>query len=477
VNIKSIIYILGTLLKLLAISMLIPIFIGIKYHEEDAFVFIICMGITYISAWLFQKTSSNKITLQYRDGFVIVTIGWLLVSLYGAFPYLLGNIFNNPVDAFFESVSGFTTTGASVMISLESLSHTMLFWRSLTHWVGGMGIIIMTMAILPQLAGNMSLYQAEATGPLDNRIKPRIQETAKTLWFIYFFLTAGQILLLFINGMPLFEALIHSFGTISTGGFSSRALSVRAYDNIIIEVIIILFMLLGATNFNLIYGVFKGKIRNLFFDEELRLYFIILIICIALISLNLYIHVYNEFSLSLRYAGFQVVSIATTTGFATANYDIWPPFSRWILLILMFIGGSAGSTAGGIKVIRINVLLKKGLQELYILLHPNAVRKIKINKRVITERESTAILGFFFLYIAVFVIATICLTYYGIDIISSISAVAATLGNTGPGLELVGPLKSFLPLPPRAKILLSFCMIIGRLEIYTILVFIFMDWR
>jgi trk system potassium uptake protein TrkH len=457
--------------------MIIPVIIGMYYHEEDAFVFIICMGITFISGSLLRKFKYNQVGLQYKDGFVVVTIGWFLVSIYGAFPFLLGGIFSNPVDAFFESVSGFTTTGATVIMSLESLSHTMIFWRSLTHWLGGMGIIVMTMAILPQLAGNMNLYKAEVPGPLDNRIKPRIQETAKALWFIYLLLTILQSFLLFINGMPLFEAAIHSFGTISTGGFSSRALSVRAYNSIVIDGIMTIFMFLGGTNFNLIYGLFRGRIKELFLDEELRFYTAILLISIALISVNLYLQVYQDPISSIRYAGFQVVSIASTTGYATVNYDTWPPFSRWILLILMFIGGSAGSTAGGIKVVRIKVLLKKGIQELYRLLHPRVVKKIKVNKRVVSERASTGILGFFFLYINVFVLVTVFLTYYGIDIISSISAVAATLGNIGPGLGLVGPLKSFLSLPDKAKLLLSFCMLMGRLEIYTILVFVFMDWR
>ncbi len=476
-NIKSILNILGTLLILVSISMIIPIIIGLYYREEDAFVFIICMGITFISGFLLRKFKYSQYGLQYKDGFVVVTIGWLLVSIYGAFPFLLSGIFNDPIDAFFESVSGFTTTGATVIMSLESLSHTMIFWRSLTHWLGGMGIIVMTMAILPQLAGNMNLYKAEVPGPLNNRIKPRIQETAKTLWIIYLLLTSLQSFLLFINGMPLFEAVIHSFGTISTGGFSSRALSVRAYNSIVIDFIVSIFMFLGGTNFNLIYGLFKGRIMELFFDEEFRFYSSILLFAIGLISLNLYLQVYDTPLQAVRYAGFQVVSISSTTGFATVNYDTWPPFSRWILLVLMFIGGSAGSTAGGIKMVRIKVLLKKGTQELYHLLHPRAIKKIKVNKRIVNEKASTGILGFFFLYITVFVIVTICLTYYGIDIVSSISAVAATLGNIGPGLGLVGPLKSFLPLPDQAKLLLSFCMLLGRLEIYTILVFIFMDWR
>lgn len=475
-NIGSIINILGSLLLLLALSMFLPIIVGIYYSEPDALVFVITAGITFISGHLLKKFNYNQEGLKYKDGFVLVTLGWFLVSIYGAIPFLLAGIFDNLIDAFFESVSGFTTTGATVIMSLESLSHTILFWRSLIHWLGGMGIIVMTIAILPQLAGNMHLFKAEVSGPVHNRIKPRIQETAKTLWLIYISLTLGEIILLWINGIPLFESLIHSFGTISTGGFSSRALSVRAYNSIQVDGIVIIFMFIAGTNFNLIYNFFQGKIKHILEDEEFELYVTVIILAIMFITFSLYFHVYESFVQSVRYAAFQVVSIITTTGFATVDYDTWPPFSRWILLILMFIGGSAGSTAGGIKIIRIKLLLKKGLQELYRLLHPRAIKKVKINRQVISEKVTTSILGFFFLYITVFVLVTLFLTYFGIDIISSISAVAATLGNIGPGLELVGPLNSYLPFPDSAKLLLSFCMLLGRLEIYTILVFIFMDW-
>lgn len=474
-NLKSIFNILGSLLQMVAITMILPVMVGLYYNEEDAFVFIITIGITALSGFLLKNFKFQKSGLQYKDGFVVVTVGWLLISLYGAFPFLLAGIFSNPIDAFFESVSGFTTTGATVIMSLESVSNTMLFWRSLTHWLGGMGIIVISLAILPQLAGNMYLFKAEVPGPLHNRLKPRIQETAKTLLIIYVLLTISQIILLCINDMPLFESVIHSFGTISSGGFSSRALSVGAYRNIIIDGIVVVFMFIAGTNFELIYSFFIGKWKNVYRNEEFKFYFLILTIAIFLITVNLYNSNYN-FSNSLRYSIFQVISISSTTGYATVDYDSWPPFSRWILLILMFIGGSAGSTAGGIKVIRIKILLKKGLQQLYKHMHPRAVKKVKIDNLIVSEDVSTNILGFFFLYILVFVAAVIGLTYYGIDIISSISAVASTLGNIGPGLELVGPLNSYLPLPDGAKMVLISCMLMGRLEIYTILVFIFMDW-
>lgn len=474
-RLSSIFNILGSLLQLTAVSMLCPIIVGLYYQEEDAFVFIITMGITALSGFLL-KLFKNK-GLQYKDGFVIVTLGWLLVSLYGAFPFLLAGIFSNPVDAFFESVSGFTTTGSSVILSLESLSNTIIFWRSLSNWLGGMGIILIGMAVLPQLAGNMHLYTAETPGPLHSKLKPKIQDTVKLFLFIYFILTVSQIILLSVNGMPFFETLIHTFGTISTGGFSSRALSVGAYRNVLIDIIVIIFMVLGSCNFQLIYVFLKGQWFNLIRNEEIRFYFFILFTAVILISYNLYANNYYSLKDAIRYASFQVVSISSTTGYANTNYDCWPSFSRWILLVLMFVGGSSGSTAGGIKVIRVKVLLKKGLQVLYKLLHPRSIKEVKIDNLVVPEDVLTNILGFFFIYILVFVIAVIGLTYSGLEIVSSISAAAASLGNIGPGLDLLGPLNSYLPLSNFAKMILIICMLLGRLEIYTILVFIFMDWR
>lgn len=471
----SIFYVLGKLLQLTAFFMLFPVLIGLHYQEEDAFVFIISMGITAVSGFLLKLFKNRG--LHYKDGFVIVTLGWLLVSLYGAFPFLLAGVFSNPVDAFFESVSGFTTTGATVILSLESLSHTILFWRSLSNWLGGMGIIVIGMAVLPELAGNMHLYTAEAPGPFYNKLRPKIQDTIKLFFFIYLVLTISLIILLWINGMPFFDALIHSFGTISTGGFSSRVLSVGAYKNILIEIIVIIYMFTGSCNFHLIYAFIKGQWKSIKRSEEVVFYLIMLLTAVSLISYNLYNNDYYSLKNSIRYAAFQVVSISSTTGYANTNYDSWPSFSRWILLVLMFIGGCSGSTAGGIKVIRVKVLLKKALQVLYKLLHPRSIREVKVDNLVVPEDVLSNILGFFFIYVMVFVIAVIGLTYSGLEILSSISAAASSLGNIGPGLDMLGPLNSYLPLSDFAKMLLIGCMLLGRLEIYTILVFIFMDWR
>jgi trk system potassium uptake protein TrkH len=469
---------LGKLLIFVGLTMMLPLLVALFYREIDSLSFLVSMGLTISVGQIMQRFSFSKQEIRHREGFAIVTLGWILISIFGAIPFMLSGVFDNFIDAFFESVSGFTTTGATVILSLESLSHGILFWRSLSHWLGGMGIIVMSIAILPELAGSMQLFKAEAPGPVHDRLRPRIKETAKTLWVIYLLLTITQIIFLFFNDMPLFDSVLHAFGTVSTGGFSSRTLSVRAYNNLIIEGVMVFFMFLAGTNFTLHYQVLQGNLKALFNNKEFRFYLFLVITAITLITINLRLQVYKTFIESIRYAAFQTLSIISTAGFATVDYDIWPPFSRGILLVLMFIGGSAGSTAGGIKIIRIYALMKKGFQELYKLIHPRAVTSLKIGNRAVSEEVSTSILGFFFLYIIVFVVAAITLTSFGIDIISSISAVAATLGNIGPGLGLIGPLNTYVPLPITGKLLLAFCMLLGRLEIYTVLVFMLSGfWR
>ncbi len=477
-RIQVVLSMLGSLLMFVGVSMLLPIVVAIYYGEFDGIAFVVAMGFTVSLGQLLRKFAADQQGVRHREGFAIVTLGWLSISCIGALPLLLAGTFDNFVDAFFESVSGFTTTGATVIMSLESLSHTVLFWRSLMHWLGGMGIIVMSIVILPELAGSMQLFKAEVPGPVHERLKPRIRQTAKTIWVVYIVLTCLLLVILYFNEVPFFEAVIHSFGTISTGGFSSRTLSVRAYDSIIVDGVMALFMFLAGINLTLHYQTFTGQIKAVLKNKELRVYTFIVGLAILLITLNLRLQVYDQLITALRYAAFQVTSIISTAGFATVDYDIWPPFSRGILLILMFVGGCAGSTAGGIKVIRVYALLKKGLQELHKLIHPRAVTSLQIGNRNISEEVSTSILGFFFLYIAMFVSSTIILTSFGIDLVSSISAVAATLGNVGPGLGLIGPLNTYVPLPVTGKVLLSFCMILGRLEIYTVLVFLVSGfWR
>ncbi|MCK8823853.1 TrkH family potassium uptake protein [Fuchsiella alkaliacetigena] len=477
-RVKIVFNMLGKLLIFVGLTKIFPLLVALLYREVDVLSFLVSLGLTISVGQVMQKFSYSKQEIRHREGFAIVTLGWVLISIFGAIPFMLSGIFDNFVDAFFESVSGFTTTGATVIMSLESLPNSILFWRSLSHWLGGMGIIVMSIAILPELAGSMQLFKAEVPGPVHDRLRPRIKETAKTLWVIYLLLTLAQIIMLSINEVPFFDALIHSFGTLSTGGFSSRTLSVKIYDNLIIEAIMVFFMFLAGTNFTLHYQVLRGNVKALIDNKEFRFYVFLVLTAITLITINLRLQVYKTLIESIRYAAFQTLAIISTAGFATVDYDIWPPFARGILLVLMFIGGSAGSTAGGIKIIRVYALMKKGFQELYKLIHPRAVTSLKIGNRAVSEEVSTSILGFFFLYIVVFVIAAMTLTSFGIDIVSSISAVAATLGNIGPGLGLIGPLNTYVSLPVVGKLLLAFCMLLGRLEIYTVLVFMLSGfWR
>ncbi|MCK4261404.1 MAG: TrkH family potassium uptake protein [Halanaerobiales bacterium] len=472
-RIKVILHIVGALLILLGVSLFLPFLVGIYYGEGDALIFLYLSFLVLIIGLIFYYLFRSSLDIRYQEGFAIVTISWTIISLIGAIPFIKTGTLTNYANAFFESVSGFTTTGATVIMSLENVSHTILFWRSLSHWIGGMGIIVMSLAILPELAGKMQLFKAEVPGPMHDRLKPRIRETARTLWWIYLSLTVIQLILLYLNGLSLFDAIIHSFGTVSTGGFSSRTLSVRAYNSSAVDWIVTLFMFLAGVNLALYYRAFKGRISVFWRDQEFKVYTGIVLMFTLLITVNLRMNLYSNLYKSLKYAAFQVVSIITTTGYSLVDYDAWPPLSRWLLLILMFIGGCAGSTAGGIKIIRIYALIKKCRLELFRLRHPRAVTQLRIGKNRISDEISAGILEFFFLYILIFTISVVYLTSYGIDMVSSISAVAATLGNIGPGLELVGPLNSFMPLPDGAKYLLSGCMLMGRLEIYTVLAFFF----
>lgn len=466
-------HMIGALLMLLGLSLLVTMGVGLYYGEADAGHFLRLALMVIPVGWVLYTGFRTSMDLRYVEGFGIVTLCWVLIPAIGAIPFVTTGTLPHYADAFFESVSGFTTTGATVIKSLEHVSQTILFWRSLSHWIGGMGIIVMSLAILPELAGKMQLFKAEVPGPMHERLQPRIRETARTLWGIYVSLTVVQLMLLYLNGLSFFDAVIHSFGTVSTGGFSSRTLSVRAYNSAIVDWITTAFMFIAGVNLALYYEAFHGKVSRIWRDPEFKVYTAIIVIFIMVISINICIQVYGDFFKSLRYAAFQVVSIITTTGYSIVDYDIWPDFSRWLLLILMFIGGCSGSTAGGIKVIRIYTLVKKCRLELFKLRHPQAVTQLTIGDKRISDEVSTGILTFFFLYMLVFTLAVICLTSYGLDLVSSLSAVAATLGNIGAGLELVGPMNSYLPIPDAGKYLLSGCMLMGRLEIYTVLVFLF----
>ncbi|MDT8334139.1 MAG: TrkH family potassium uptake protein [Desulfurivibrionaceae bacterium] len=470
--------IFGKLLILLSLFLLAPIPFSLYYHDGmlSAFVFSSLVG-AGLGGLLILFFVPEK-DLGYRDGFAIVVLSWLGLALLGALPYAFSGQMGSFADCFFESMSGFTTTGSSILSEIEVLPKSVLFWRSLTHWLGGMGIIVLSLAILPLLGvGGMQLYQAEMPGPTKDRLAPRIEDTAKILWSVYLLITLIVILLLMLGGVGFFDAICHSFATLATGGFSTHTASVGYFKSAYVETVIIVFMFLAGTNFALHYRLFSGKYKTYLKNEEFRLYFKLTIFAILLIVLaNMRYGIYDSFADNLRAASFQVVSILTTTGFATADFDLWPPVCKVILISLMVIGGCAGSTGGGIKVVRFLLFFKYARLQLRNLVHPKAVGAIKLGKIKVPQEVMVAILGFFALYIAFFMIATLLVTAMGVDIVTGATAVIATLNNIGPGLNLVGPAANFGHLPAAAKVLLSFCMLAGRLELYTVAVLLTPDF-
>ena len=481
-NLRNIFHILGIFVMMIGAAMLPAFVISAMLHEAAwtaiGLSSLISMGAGLLMYILIPRTG-ERISLSHREGFVIVTLAWVLASAFGGLPFLLSGVVPTFCDAFFETMSGFTTTGASVISNLDKTSSGILFWRALTHWMGGMGIIILSIAILPLLGvGGMQLFKAEIPSPVKDKITPRITETAKNLWLVYVAITAVEIVLLWLGGMSVFDAVCHAFATMATGGFSTYDASVARFNSLYIEIVIIVFMFVAGMNFTLHYRLFKGDAKSFVRDPEFHFYGAIVLVTTALITLDLRFHYFSSFGESLRYAAFQVVSIITTTGFATYNFDQWPAPSKFILVLLMFIGGCAGSTGGAIKCLRFMVVIKQTFIELTRLIHPHAVISVKIAKVAVPPEIVSSIRSFFFLYIAIAMAAMLALTLLGVDMVTSISGVAATLGNVGPGLGLVNASSTYFELPQAAKWILSLCMLLGRLEIYTVLVLLVPDfWK
>ncbi len=477
-NYSVIIKIVGIILILEAIFMLPSLFLSLYYAENDQLAFIFSIVIISLIGFLMtrMKTKNNK--LKIKDGFAIVTFGWLFATIFGALPFVFSNTLSF-VDAFFETVSGLTTTGASVITNVEILPRGILFWRSFTHWIGGMGILVLTLAILPALGiGGYQIFKAESPGPIADKIAPRIKDTAKLLYISYFSLTIIEIILLLFGGMSLFDSLLHTFATVGTGGFSTKNASIGAYNSSYIQIVITIFMILSGANFSLYFALYKGKWQEVMKNEELRLYLLIIFISSILITANLFFVTNDNLGITIRAAFFQVASIMTTTGFATVDFDKWPTFSKAILFILMFIGGSSGSTGGSIKVIRLLVLLKLVKREFAKLFHPQAVIPIKIQNKALPRDLNSNIFSFFILYIFIFVIGTLLISLEDIGLESAASAVATTLGNVGPGFGFVGPTKTYSEFTDFSKIVFSILMLLGRLELFTIIVLIVpKNWR
>lgn len=478
-NIPLVGRVLGFIVFFVGLFMAVPALFAWYYGGDDLAAILLSAGLTVGMGGVLVLVFRPKGELMVRDSFAIVALGWLLASTFGALPFHLSGYIPSFADAFFESMSGFTTTGATILVRVEGLPHGLLFWRSLTHWLGGMGIIVLSLAILPMIGvGGTQLYKVEIPGPTPDKIAPRVRQTAKTLWGVYVLLSALETLLLLAGGLNLHEALCQTFGTMATGGFSTRTASIAGFHSLFVEAVVIVFMLLAGTNFSLHYHSLRGKPSAYWKSEEFRFYLGIVAVFAALLTANNLLAGTYKAGEAARYSVFQAVSITTTTGFTTADFGGWSSSAQLILLFLMFIGGCAGSTGGSIKVLRVVIILKQGLVELKKLLHPRAVIPVRIDGRSVPPGVVINILGFMFLYLGLLMLSTLAMTLMGLDLITAFSSVTASIGNIGPGLGGVGPAEHYQHIPLAGKWLLSFCMLAGRLEIYTVLVLFTRDfWK
>jgi trk system potassium uptake protein len=478
-NMPLLLRILGALSLFLAGALLVPVPFSLYFDDRAWPAFLAAAAICLVLGAILFRAFPARQEISVREGFAVVTLGWSLYALLGALPYILSGAIASPLDAVFETMSGFTTTGATILTKIEGLPESILLWRSFTQWLGGMGIIVLSLAILPMLGvGGMQLFKAEAPGPTADRLKPRIQDTARLLWEVYLLLTAAEVILLMLGGMSFYHSLCHSFSTLASGGFSPRDASLGAYDSAYIQWVVTIFMFLAGVNFALHYYLLRGRPRELLRNEELRVYAGIILAALTIMVIANQGTVYSSLTENLRHSAFQVTSIITTTGFVTTDYEQWPLINQYILVSLMFIGGCAGSTAGGMKVARILLLFKHAHAQLYRLIHPRAVRLVKFCDRPVDKDVMQAILGFFALFIGIFVVASLLLAASGMDMISAGAAAIATLGNIGPGLGTVGPTDNFAHVSALGKGILIFCMLLGRLELFTVLVLFFPTfWR
>ena len=471
-NLKVIGNIIGILLLINGLLMLTAVPFGI-YHGESSWKGILVASLvnSIIGFLLYYNTKDNENKeLKRRDGYLIVILSWIAMSLFGMLPYIFTDQISNVPDAFFETVSGYTTTGASILNDIEILDHGILYWRSLTQWIGGMGIIVLAVAILPFLGiGGMQLFVAEAPGVSVDKLQPRIKETAMRLWQIYISFTVVLFFILWAEGMNSFEAVNHAMTTFATGGFSTKNASIGYFESPLIQYTIILFMFISATNFTLTYFAIKLDFKKVFQNEEFRIYSSFIIFLTAIVFITLYLIDSSYAEETFRSALFSVVSIITTTGFTTVDFTGWTEFITILFFILMFFGASAGSTSGGIKIVRHVVLLKNSYIELKKQLHQQGVFILRFNNSKVPQSVVTNILAFMMLYVVIFSIGSVIMTLMGVDFITAIGSVAATLGNIGPGIGDVGPASNFSSIPDAGKYFLSLLMLIGRLELLTFL--------
>lgn len=485
INFKIIFHIMGLLILVNASFMFFSSLVSFAYQDgvgiEMLYAGLIAL---LIGGGAMLITRNHKKEIQKKEGYIIVTFGWIFMALAGTLPYLFTGAIPNFTNAFFETMSGYTTTGASILSDIESIPKGVLFWRSITHWIGGMGIIVLAIAILPLLGiGGMQLFAAEAPGPGGDKLHPRITDTAKRLWLIYVGYTLAETILLWAAGMTFFDAINHSLSTLSTGGFSTKNASVAFWnDQPLIQYIIILFMFLAGTNFVLSYFAFKTKFSKILKDEEFKLYTLFIIGLSIVAAFFIYFMadpssssiahpmVLGPFESAIRHGLFQVLAVVTTTGFVSADFTMWTPFLTIFFFGLMFLGGSSGSTSGGIKVVRHLIMIKNGIMEFKRTLHPSAIIPVRYNNKSVQQPIVFNVLAFFILYMLSFIVGVLIFSLLGLDFETSLGGAASSLGNVGPALGDLGPVANYGGLPNAAKWWSSFLMLIGRLELFTVLI-------
>lgn len=471
-NYRMLLYILGRILGTEAILMILPLICSVIY-KENILPFLIPILILFALAALLSFKKPKETTISSREGFLCVALAWIIMSVFGALPFVISGEIPRFVDALFETVSGFTTTGSSVVSDVEAMSKGMLFWRSFTHWVGGMGVLVFVLAIMPKsdIKGTkyMHLMRAEVPGPTVGKLVPKISQTARVMYGIYILLTVIEIILLLFGGMDLFESLLHTFGTVGTGGLGIKNDSIASYSPYC-QYVIATFMMLCGINFNLYYFLLIGQVTKAFKNEELWCYLGIVAVSVTTITISI-MNMYNTFEESFRHAFFQVASIVSTTGYTTVDFGQWPVFTHVILVLLMFCGASAGCTAGGIKVGRVMLLLKNAKREVHYILHPRSVKSVKIDGKVADHETVRGATSYIIMYIVIYIISMVLITLFdGVDLTTGFTAVTATINNIGPGLGEVGPSSNYAFLSDASKIILSLDMLIGRLEIFPILI-------
>ena len=472
--------VLAMLLGIVGLAMIPALVMALAEGDRTSvtsFMYPIVLAVAVaLGAFVFGKQVPMR--FSPRDGFLLVSLAWALTAFFGAVPFIISGYIPSLADAVFESVSGFTTTGASILKDVEALPRSLLFWRSMTHWLGGMGIVVLTVALLPLLGvGGFQLLKAETPGPDKDRVAPKITATAKILWLIYIGLTLLQVILLMIGGMDWFDATTHAFGTMATGGFSTKNASVGYFRSAWIDGVTTTFMVLAGMNFSLYFRLLKGKFQDLFANSELRAYLAIFFLASLAMAFNIRSS-YGDFGTAFRFASFQAASILTTTGFATTDFDLWAPFAKSVLLVLMFVGGCSGSTGGGIKVVRLVVAFKQAVNEMRRFLFPRGVFSIRLNGKVGRRDVVYGVAGFIFLYLFVVLGVTVVAASSGVDLTSSLTAALATVGNIGPGFGVVGPMTNYSIFPDYVTWTFSFGMIVGRLELWTVMIlFIPEFWR